>query len=483
MAPHVIDGGGAAPRHSGGGGAGLQMPIFLQNPETRRRRRRSSNRPARRSAAGGPVVMQEGCLKSQDRSRRCRAASAASAAPAGDVVVAITESLEPRRLLASTWGAAPQLIHQDLAATDFPSLTGKGVAVAVMDTGIDYTNPLLGGGFGPGHKVIAGHDFVDNDDDPIDTFGHGTNVAGIIAADRFEIGGQTYQGVAPDANLVALRVSDGTNPVTDATILSALQWIEQNYQTYNIAAVNVSFGSGTFTTDVTHQGVSEEYRKLHNLGILFVSPSGNGGTAGGEGINWPAADPAVTAVGSVNTADQISTFTQRGANLDLLAPGENVGTTKIGGGTQLVTLSSFSSPVVAGAAALLKQADPSLTARDELSILRAGGATHVDTSFGPRQFYPRIDLENAIALAVRRAPDPASDVGAAGASTSSDLAYDPQGVLHFAYYDQNLRTIKYATRDTAGLWSATQVVDRGGDDVGATLSLALDPTGKPSIAN
>src|SRR5207249_8630400 len=101
------------------------------------------------------------------------------------------------------------------------------------------------------------------------------------------------------------------------------------------------------TTDPT---VSPEFEKLKDLGILFVSPSGNGGVAGGEGINWPAADPSVVAVGSVDTSDQISDFTQRGKLLDLLAPGEAVGTTVKGGGFGLISLSSFSSPIVAGIA-------------------------------------------------------------------------------------------------------------------------------------
>jgi hypothetical protein len=393
---------------------------------------------------------------------------------------ALVEPLEVRCLL--SWGAAPHLINQDLAASDFPTITGKGVSVAVMDTGVDYNSPLLGGGFGPGHKVIAGHDFVDNDSDPMDTFGHGTEVAGVIAANQFQINGQTYQGIAPGANIVALRVSNGSDPVTDATILSALQWIEQNYKTYNIASVNFSFGAGSFTGDETHAGVSTEYKKLSDLGILFVSPTGNGGTSDGQGINWPAADPSVTAVGSVGTSDQISDFTQRGSNLDLLAPGENVGTTMKGGTTGLVTLSSFSSPAVAGAAALLKQVDPFLKGQDELSILRASGVEHIDTTFGSRQFYPRINLESAIALAYHRAVDLNSDVGTSNGSTSSDLAYDAQGVLHFAYYDQAMHTIKYATRDTSGLWSATQLIDKSGDDVGATLSLALDPSGQPAVA-
>src|SRR5207253_1566356 len=171
--------------------------------------------------------------------------------------------------------------------------------------------------------------------------------------------------------------------------------------------------------------------------------------------------------------------TQRGDLLDLLAPGENVGTTVKGGTYTLISLSSFSSPIVAGVAALMKQADPSLKADDMLSILRDSGARHDDASFGFNT-YSRVDVLHAITVALQRKPDPATDVGNNGAA--SDLAFDAQGVLHFAYYDQFAHTIKYATRSHEGVWSATRVIDTSGDDVGATLSLALDPTGKPSIA-
>src|SRR5262249_31906174 len=113
------------------------------------------------------------------------------------------------------------------------------------------------------------------------------------------------------------------------------------------------------------------------------------------------------------------------------------------------------------------------------SILKAGGVTHVDTNFGTN-FFPRIDIFNSLTLALQRAPNAATDVGTSGAA--SDLAFDQQGVLHFVYYDQAAHTIKYATRSTQGRWSATKIIDNTGHDVGATLSLALDPTGKPSVA-
>jgi hypothetical protein len=381
------------------------------------------------------------------------------------------ETLEPRRLMA--WGAAPALIDQDVAAANFPNITGTGVTVAVMDTGVDYNHPALGGGFGAGKKVKAGYDFVDNDGDPMDTFGHGTNTTGIIAANEFTIDGNTYRGVAPSASIVALRIAAGGEPVTDATIERALQWIEQNRVTHNISVVNFSFGAGRHTSPLSNATVSDEFKRLADAGVIFTSPSGNDG---GTGINWPAADPSVVSVGSVGTGDAISGFTQRGGLLDLLAPGEGVGTTNRGGGFGLVTLTSFSSPIAAGAAALIKQANPTANGKDILSILRASGVRKDEGN----TFYSRIDLDNALTLALKRSFNPATDVGLN--AESNDLAFDKYGVLHFAYYDPTVKNIKYATRSTAGFWSATETIDKSGNDVGATMSLALDPTGKPSIA-
>src|SRR5689334_11913103 len=100
------------------------------------------------------------------------------------------EPLESRRLLATSWGAIPKLVRQDLAVQQFGQFTGAGQAIAVIDTGIDYTHPNLGGGFGPGHKVEGGYDFVDNDANPMDTYGHGTEVAGVLAASPFDFNGK-----------------------------------------------------------------------------------------------------------------------------------------------------------------------------------------------------------------------------------------------------------------------------------------------------
>lgn len=79
-------------------------------------------------------------------------------------------------------------------------VTGKGVVVAVFDTGVNYSHPDLGGGFGPGYKVVKGYDFVNNDEEPLDDHGQGTHVAGIIAANG------VLKGIAPDATLLAYKI-------------------------------------------------------------------------------------------------------------------------------------------------------------------------------------------------------------------------------------------------------------------------------------
>src|SRR5438270_12724428 len=122
------------------------------------------------------------------------------------------EALEDRILMHhSTWGVDPHLVRQDAALTAFPSVTARGESIAVIDTGIDYNNPVLGGGTGRGFKVRTGWNFISNNADYIDHDGHGTAVAGIIAANAFKYRTHIYQGVAPQAQLIALKLDDGVH--------------------------------------------------------------------------------------------------------------------------------------------------------------------------------------------------------------------------------------------------------------------------------
>src|SRR5215212_2905280 len=156
------------------------------------------------------------------------------------------ESLEERRLLAG-WGPTINLIDQDIASKVYKKYTGKGQSIAILDTGVDYNHPAMGGRWG--RTVIAGYDFVDNDKDPMDENGHGTQVAGMVAARTFSYGGFRYRGIAPGAKIVALRIEDDSDYLPDTRIEKALRWVIDHRNQYNITAVNMSLGDGDYSKD------------------------------------------------------------------------------------------------------------------------------------------------------------------------------------------------------------------------------------------
>ena len=410
------------------------------------------------------------------------------------------ESLEPRTLLAFTnWSAADQLIQLPDALQAFQNkgitLNGAGQTIAVLDSGVDYNLPQLGGGFGPGFKVEAGYDFVDHDNDPMDPGtgtvdpGHGTETAGLLAANQFTSGGLTYQGIAPGAKLVALRIYDGTNPVPDSTIADALQWVIDHRTQYNITVVSISFGQGSYDSPTVSSVYGDQIQELHDEGVAIVASSGdfNGDVQPTDGITSPAADPNVISVGSVNASDVISSFGQRGPDLSLLAPGEDVTTTLLGGGFGAVAGTSYSAPIVAGTIALMRQIDPTLTPDDELSILRASGVRNFDgdAEIGSvtRLIYPRLDILNAVNMTEARIPAPAAEQALLGQyGNGNGIAVDAEGVTHLVYYDAGTKTMEYATRSTAGNWSALQTIDDSMPYQGYYLSLALSPQGQPTVA-
>jgi subtilisin family serine protease len=316
------------------------------------------------------------------------------------------EPLEDRRLLSGSGGWAPtaQVIDQDVAAKIYKKYTGKGQTVAVLDTGVDYNHPALGGKWG--RTVIGGYDFVDNDTDPMDENGHGTQVAGMIASKQFYYDGYKYKGIAPAAKIVALRIEDDSDYLPDSRIEKALRWVIDHRVQYHITAVNMSLGDGDYPKKFTRQPYGDELAALSRSGVFITAASGNDGV--GNGINYPAADRSVVGVGSVDGSDIISNFTSRAGDLDLLAPGEGVAAPIVVGGRATYSRgsgTSYAAPIVAGAAVLLKQANPKLTTGQILSILKNTGSKNWD---GDQEYpatyltYRRLDLDNAIRSALSR---------------------------------------------------------------------------------
>src|SRR5271157_5879886 len=270
--------------------------------------------------------------------------------PAGTLLTATPTAFDP------IVGAA--------AARQTYGVDGTGMTVAVIDTGVDYNNPALGGGFGPSAKVIAGYDFATNTPDPLATDSqHGTAVAGLIGSDD-----PNNLGVAPGVKIVALRVTGSGNTASLSSIASALQWVINNHSQYNITVVNMSLSDGDnyahnwFAQD---GGVGEQITnligQLQTLNVPVVSATGNSFT-GQQGEGFTAIVAGVISVTATDTSDHLLPDAQRlgavtgmGTMTDLAAPGEGMVAPTGDSGYSSVEGTSFATPLVTGAVVLLQQ--------------------------------------------------------------------------------------------------------------------------------
>jgi subtilisin len=221
--------------------------------------------------------------------------------------------------------------------------TGAGVKVAVIDSGIDYTHLDLADNY------CGGQDFANDDNDPMDDNGHGTHVAGSIAALDDNSG---VVGVAPDADLYALKVlgSDGSGDYSD--VIAALDWCMIN----NIQVTNNSYGSSGDPGSLVQQAFDNAY---YNYGILHVAAAGNSGNPPGRGDNviYPARYDSVIAVAASDNNDKRASFSSTGAAVELIAPGVSIYSTLPDGSYGTYSGTSMASPHVAGAAAVVWEAN------------------------------------------------------------------------------------------------------------------------------
>ncbi|MGO1974343.1 MAG: S8 family serine peptidase [Propionibacteriaceae bacterium] len=179
---------------------------------------------------------------------------------------------------------APEVWEQT-DADDVP-VRGDGSIVAVIDSGIDYTHPSLGEGFGEGHTVIGGHDFVNNDDDPIDDNGHGTHVAGIIA------GSGDITGTAPGASLMAYKALDQRGSGYESDVIAAMEAAVAP-GALQADVINMSLGIAGDGTDPLAQAATLAVQ----LGTMVVASAGNSGPGAGT-MTSPAIAPGVVSVGA-----------------------------------------------------------------------------------------------------------------------------------------------------------------------------------------
>ncbi|MEJ2507618.1 MAG: S8 family serine peptidase, partial [Ignavibacteriaceae bacterium] len=202
-----------------------------------------------------------------------------------------------------------QSVHQIRAdiVQDSLGITGDGVLVGDMDTGIDYNNPALGGGFGPAFRVIGGYDFANNDNDPMDDHGHGTHVAGIIGAN----GGDNLHGVAPEVKFLAVKVlnAEGVGYVSD--IIAGIEYCldpDNNPATNDGASIiNLSLGMSA-PYCILDSAVNNATKE----GVLSVVAAGNNGISGYGTVGSPATSESALTVGACDSINQIASFSSRG---------------------------------------------------------------------------------------------------------------------------------------------------------------------------
>ncbi len=261
------------------------------------------------------------------------------------------------------------------------NFTGEGIAVAVVDTGIYPHQDLTE----PANRIIAFHDIINQRTTSYDDNGHGTHVAGDIAANGFRSGG-AYRGPAPGAGLVGIKVLDKYGSGSTSEVIAGLDWVVTSREKYRIRVVTLSLGS-TATTSYRDDPLAMAVEKVWREGIVVCVAAGNSGPAG-KTINSPGIAPSVITVGAADdrntpgpSDDIVADFSSRGPTVDglkkpdVVAPGVDIISLRSPGSqidkskkesrinSWYLSLSgtSMATPVCAGVCALVLEANPQLT--------------------------------------------------------------------------------------------------------------------------
>lgn len=286
-----------------------------------------------------------------------------------------------------------------------PPLSGAGIGIAIIDSGIDDEHETLW------EKVAVSVDFTGGDG--IDRFGHGTHIAATIAGQQTWLAdGTEFRGIAYGAHLINLRVLDDTGSGRASSVIEAIDWAIEHRRQYQIRVINLSLGAPVLQP-YRDDPLCEAVERAVEAGLLVVTSAGNQGAYwyGRFGtITSPANHPAVIAVGALDTHgtvlradDTVAEYSSRGPTLydlvvkpDLAAPGSGVVSATVAAGFLVaahpespvigegdhayIELSgtSMAAAAVSGAASLLLELEPSLTAAEVKLVLQATSTPTVE---------------------------------------------------------------------------------------------------------
>lgn len=234
----------------------------------------------------------------------------------------------------------------------------KDVIVAIIDTGVDNTHPLLDG------RVMAGYDFVDNDRNPMDKHMHGTHVAGIIA-----------QSTPENVKVLPIRSLDEKGNGYDTNIAKGIHYAVDN----GASIINMSLAGENYSTYLAN---AIEYAIQHD--VLVVVASGNKGMST-ENF-YPASEKRVIVVSATDQHDQVADFSNTGASIDIAAPGVSILSSIPGGKYALMDGTSMAAPHISAVSSMIKLDDPTRTIQEIEKLLKKyvddKGATNWDSLYG-----------------------------------------------------------------------------------------------------
>jgi len=256
-------------------------------------------------------------------------------------------------------------------------VSGSGIKICIVDTGVDDSHPAL-------KPLIAEYDFANGDNDATDGYGHGTHIAGIIASQN-----AAYKGVAQGVSLMAAKVLDDSGSGRVSDIIAGMKWCADN----GADIISVALSIGAYEGACDYLPVSRLSNDLADRGISIFAATGNRGYA--DKISAPACASNVIAVGAVDKNDEKLSFVNMSEEMDIVAPGSEITSTYLKGTFVALSGSSMATAYAAAAAALLLEADASLTPQEVRDILRNTAVDLGDAGFDSVYGYGRVDAYSA----------------------------------------------------------------------------------------
>ena len=207
---------------------------------------------------------------------------------------------------------------------------GAGVSVCVIDTGIDRTHPDLKANIKGGTNIVAKTDDFNDDN------GHGSHVSGTIAGTG-AVGG--IVGVAPKANLYGVKVLDANGSGSFDDVIAGMQWAVDHH----MQVASMSLGA-----DQGNQALQDAVAAMAKGGVTLIAAAGNSGGS----VGFPGGYPGAVAVAASDSSDDLASFSSRGPEVAVIAPGVDIPSTYMKGGFQTLSGTSMATPHVSGLAAL-----------------------------------------------------------------------------------------------------------------------------------